>query len=263
MNPLTPQVLAMLKKETGIDSADAWWNIWWLISKPEHDNEEKKDAFEADDGTSLFQYAAALSYDRKERGVTMGIVGFTTACDGKDGEGDAKTLFDIYKTLGGEDLSPLMKGCAKNKAACKKLCKKIKSLGDEPAWVEAQWRALFAPGETGYLRQTMKAWKSIGVDAPSPLAIATVFDASLNQGSGGPDGGCVFLTKLGVRGDEDATLQKYNAWRAKVAGTKEYNEPAINGKNRAGQFESLRKAGCSSLEKCDAEIQRAIGWEMK
>lgn len=263
MDPLTPKVLQLLKSETGIDSKDAWWNIWWLVSKGEHDNEERGDAFESDDGGTLFGYCAALSYDWRERGCTMGCVGFTTAYDGKDGQGDAKQLFETYAKLGGEDLCEYMAGCTKKKSACKRLCKKIKSLQNDPAWIEAQWRALFADGETGYLRETIRAWQAVGIKNPSPLAIATVFDASLNQGSGGPDGGCVFLKKLAVKGDEDATLKKYNEWRARVAGTKQYNEPAINGKNRGEQFEKLRKAGCYSLEGCDKQIKEAIGWEMK
>lgn len=263
INPFNPQVLSLLEKETGIGSEEAWWNVWWLVSKPEQDNEDKDDAFLCDDGGSLFSYSAPLSYDWKERGVTIGLVGFTTAYDGKDGQGDAKELFETYKKLGGDDLIPLMKDCTKSKNKCKKLCKKIKSLADDPKWVEAQWRALFADSYTGYLRETVKAWKSIGVEKPSALAIATVFDASLNQGADGPDGGCVFLKKLGVKGDENETLKKYNEWRAKVAGTNDYNSPAINGKNRAGQFEYLRKAKCFSLEKCDKDIEKAIGWTMK
>ena len=260
-NPLNKDVLAMLEKETGIGSEDAWWNIWWLISKPEHDNDKKENAFMSDKkDLSLFAYASALSYDWKERGVTTGIVGFTTGCDGSD-DGDAIDLFKVYASLGGEDLTPMAKGCTKDKNKCQKLISKIHSLANDDKWILAQWRALFAP--RGYLRQTVQTWKKVGVAKPSPLAIATVFDASLNMGWDGKDGGCVNLEKLAVHGDEDATLEKYNAWRAKVAGTNDYNSPPINGKNRAGQYETLRKAKCFSLTGCDVEIKKAIAWEMK
>lgn len=261
-DPLNPSVLAMLEKESGIGSKEAWWNVWWLISKPEHDNERKSGAFDSDNkDISLFEYADALSYDWKERGVTMGLVGFTTAYDGKDAQGDAMGLFKIYKQLGGEDLAPLAVGCTKSKQKCQKLINKIRSIGEDPKWIEAQWRALFVDG--GYLRETMKAFKSVGIDKPSALAIATVFDASLNQGAEGPDGGCVYLKKLAVRGNEEETLKKYNQWRRKVAGTNDYNSPAINGQNRADQFEKLRAAKCHVLEKCDGEIKKAISWEMR
>ena len=262
-NPLNPAVMSMLSKETGIASEDAWWNIWWLVSKPEHDNTEKSKAFMSDKkGVSLFGYASALSYDWKERGVTTGIVGFTTGCDGKD-EGDAFDLFKLYASLGGDDLAPLAKGCTKDKSKCAKLISKIHEIGDDPKWIEAQWRALFAP--RGYLRQTMETWKKVGVEKPSALAVATVFCTSLNQGFDGRDGGCTNLEKLAVHGDENATLEKYNAWRSKVAGKPEcdYNSPPANGKNRALQYEKLREAKCFDLTNCDAEIKKAISWEMK
>ena len=263
-NPLNAEVLSMLAAETGLASADAWWNVWWLVSKPEHDNAARENAFASDKkGVSLFEYAAALSYDWKNnRGVTVGLVGFTTGYNGKD-TGDAMDLFKIYKGLGGEDLGPMAAGCTKSKEKCAVLVKKIQSLGSDPKWIEAQWRALFAPG--GYLKKTVDTWKKVGVPRPSALAIATVFDCSLNQGHDGPHGGCVWLEKLAVKGDENATLEKFNAWRRTVAGTNNYNAPPVNGRNRADQFEALRKAGVSSLEgpKAMEEIKKAISWVMK
>lgn len=263
-DPLNASVLAMLAKETGLASRDAWWNIWWLISKSEHDNEKKSAAFQSDEkGVSVFEWAGALSYDWKERGVTMGLVGFTTAYDGKDAQGDAMKLFETYTKLGGKDLSAFARGCTTSKGKCKRLVNIVRGLGDDPRWIQAQWNALFADGETGYLRQTVNTWRQIGVSNPSALAIATVLDASLNQGCGGPDGGCVFLKKLAVKGDEDQTLKAYNAWRRKVAGTNEYNDPAVNGQNRADMFEKLRQAKCFSLENCDSLIKKIVSWEMK
>jgi hypothetical protein len=196
----------------------------------------------------------------KKRGVTIGIVGWTTADSGKDGRGDAPALFRMYKELGGDDLEPYVAGCTKSKDACDKLIAKIAKIKNDPKWIRAQWQNLVT-GD-GYLAKTMEAWKKAGI-SPSALAIATVFDASLNQGYGGKDGGCVNLTKLAVLGDENATLRKYNAWRRKVAGTSEYNDPPCNGINRADQFEDLRKAKCFSLTKCDDAIAKALSWVMK
>lgn len=266
IDPLNDNVMALLKKTTGIDSAEAWRAIWLLISKSEHDNEDPDKAFLTDGGKSLFGYASALSYDCKDRGVTMGAVGWTTGCDGKDGEGDAGELFRIYKELGGDDFRPLMKGCCSSKEAREKLIKKIDKAADDPAWVHAQWTQLVTKADDGaYLYHTMKAWKDVGVDRPSPLAIATVFDASLNQGYDGKDGGCANLRKLGVHGDEDATLKKYNAWRAKTACRNAYNDPPANGTNRAHMFEELRKAKAYSLtgREAAAAIKKAIHWTMK
>lgn len=264
-NPLGTDVLKMLKTTTGLDDADAWRNVWLLVSKSEHDNEDPAKAFLTDKGKSLFSYASALSYDWKERGVTTGIVGWTTACDGKDGKGDAPVLFKIYKELGGEDLMKYCDGCTKNKAKCSALIKKVESLADDPKWIQAQWKQLVTKADDGaYLFHTVDTWKKLGIQ-PSALAIATVFDASLNQGSGGKDGGCTNLEKLGVKGDEDETLKKYNAWRRKVAGTNDYNSPKSNGEHRADMFEELRKAKQFDLKGAEAAkaIKKAISWEMK
>ena len=195
----------------------------------------------------------------------MGIVGWTTACDGKDGKGDAPVLFKIYKDLGGDDLMKYCDGCTKDKSKCSALIKKIESLADDPKWVQAQWKQLVTKADDGaYLFHTIDTWKKLGIQ-PSALAIATVFDASLNQGYNGKDGGCNNLEKLGVKGDEDATLEKYNKWRRKVAGTNEYNSPKSNGENRADMFEDLRKAKAFSLSGSEAAkaIKKAVSWEMK
>lgn len=265
-DPLNPAVLALLEKATGLGSAEAWRNIWLLVSKGEHDNEDPKKAFADDRGDNLFVYSSALSYDWKERGVTMGLVGWTTACDGKEGRGDAPSLFGIYKQLGGDDLNPYCKGTTSSKNACRKLIKKIKSLEGDARWVQAQWQQLVTKSDDGaYIYHTIETFKKIGIQKPSALAIATVFDASLNQGFDGKDGGTVNLEKLAVHGNENATLEKYNAWRRKVAGTNDYNSPECNGINRADQFEKLRKAGAFALTGNEAAkaIKDAISWQMK
>lgn len=261
IDPLTPGVMALLEKTAGISSKEALTNIFLLISKSEHDNTDPKKAFLTDKGKSLFGYASALPYDFKQRGVTLGIVGWTTGDSHKDGRGDAPVLFKQYEKLGGENLMPYVDGCCGSKEKCNKLIEKIKSIEDDPLWVLAQFQNLVT-GD-GYLAKTMDSWKKIGVPNPSALAIATVFDASLNQGWDGKDGGCTHLIKLGVHGDEDATLRKYNAWRRSVAGTNNYNSPPANGKNRADMFEELRKQKCHTLINCDKQMQKALGWEMK
>ena len=213
-------------------------------------------------GVSLFEWSSALSYDWRERGVTMGLVGFTTGCNGKD-TGDAFPLLKLYASLGGPDLTQMAEGCTRDKTRAAALIAKIQEIGRDPKWIEAQWRSLFVKG--GYFHETMSAWKKVGVERPSALAIATVFCTSLNQGWDGPDGGCTYLVKLGVAGNEDATLAKYNAWRRKVAGTNDYNSPPINGANRADQYEKLRVAKMFSLDGPDATaaIKSAISWTMK
>lgn len=266
VDPLNDDVMALLKKTTGLGSKTAWRAIWLLVSKSEHDNEDADRAFLTDTGESLFGYAAALSYDCKDRGVTFGLVGWTTGCDGKDGHGDAVEVFKIYEDLGGKDLRPLMQGCCASKEARTAMIRAIKAAAPDPKWVQAQWQQLVTKADDGaYLYHVMQAWKKAGVETPSALAIATVFDASLNQGYGGRDGGCTNLVKVAVHGNEDATLKKYNAWRRGVAGTCDYNSPPINGHNRADMFETLREAKAFSLTGPAAAtaIRKAIRWEMK
>lgn len=263
-DPLTPDVLALLGKATGLSDKEAWTNIWLLVSKSEHDNTDPQKAFLTDEGDSLFTYASALSYDAKKRGVTIGIVGWTTANDGKDGQGDAPELFEQYKQLGGEDLAPYIDGCTRSKEKREKLIAKIKTLKNDPKWSQAQFQNLVTGG--GYLAQTIKAWKKVGISTPSALAIATVFDTSLNQGFDDEKyGGCVNIVKLGVKGDEDKTLGNFNAWRRKVAGTNDFNSPPSNGVNRADMYEELRRGKQFDLKGADATkaIKKAISWNMK
>jgi hypothetical protein len=258
-DPLSPAVLALLEKATGLGDKEAWTNIWFLISKTEQGNDDLKKTWRTDENKSLFTYASALSYDRHKRGVTVGIVGWTTANDGKDSQGDAWKLFEQYAKLGGKDLAPHAKGCCDSQQKCDNLIARIAALDKDPKWAQAQFQNLVT-GD-GYLAKTMEAWKRAGVPKPSALAIGVVFDTSLNQGWDGPDGGCTHLTKLAVSGNESKTLEKYFAWKTSVAGTNEYNSPKINGTNRGKMWASL--AGCPSLRRCDAEIKKAVKWELK
>jgi hypothetical protein len=261
-DPLNPAVLALLEKATGLGDKEAWQRIWLLVSKSEHNNEDLDKAFLTDEGKSLFGYASALKYDMKKRGCTIGIVGWTTANNGKDGKGDAPELFKQYKKLGGEDLMPFVDGCCKSEEKCKKLIAKIHSIEDDPKWIQAQFTNLLT-GD-GYLAKTMEAFKKVGIPKPSALGLAVVFDTSLNQGFDGPDGGCDHLITLATTGNEEKTLKTYCAWKTKVAGTNEYNDPPSNGRARGKMFADLVDAKCFSLTKeCDAHIKKAIDWQMK
>jgi hypothetical protein len=260
LDPLSPEVLRVLQAATGLGKKESWNAIFLLVSKSEHNNEDPAKAFLTDKGTSVFTYASALPYDMKQRGVTTGLVGYTTADGGKDGHGDAPVLFRQYKALGGEDLMPFIPGCTTSKDACAKLIAKIRSLDKDPAWVQAQFQNLVT--DDGYLAQTMRAWKKLGIAAPSPLALATLFDHNLNCGFDGKDGGTANMIKLGVPGDEDASLKKFNAWRRTVAGKNCYNDPPSNGLHRADMFEELRKAKCYQLDDMPL-IKKSISWTMK
>lgn len=260
---LHEKVLERLGDATGVYDYDQWLACWFLISKSEHDNEDPDKTFACAKGGSVFQYCDALSYDWKQRGVTCGIVGFTTANSGKAEWGDLQPVLEILKRDGGPNLVRYAKTCHQDKDDAKKLCRKIRSLkgSDLDAFIDAQFEALLDKG--GYLYETVHAWKQAGVDAPSILAIATVFDASLNQGHDGKDGGCTNLVKIAEshHGDENKILKRFNAWRREVAGSKNYNSCAHNGESRSDMFETLRKRGQFQTRVEDAE--RVVTWTMK
>lgn len=259
---LTPGVLAMLGKATGLRDPQAWSNVLSLVSKPEHDRLEW---WLSNDNEDIYAWSEALKYDWSKntegRGVTMGIVGFTTHCDGKP-EGDAQDLFEEYVRLGGKNLAPMSKDCASDKDACKKLINEIKKIGDDEKWIQAQWNRLVAKGGSGYIYETMKICKDHGIETPSALTIASLFDCSLNQGATGHGGSISIAKKIDGKHDEKTFLRKFLNERLPIAGRNAYNDPPINGRHRVQQFIDLLDAGCMDL-KDDALIKKVTSWEMK
>ncbi len=259
---LNEKTLKILGDATGIYDYEQWLACWLLVSKSEHDNEDPAKTFIGHGGESVFQYADFLPYDWKERGVTTGLVGFTTSNCGKSEWGDLQPVLNILKESGGPDLGKYTKNCHKDKDDAKKLCKKIHGLSgkDLDLFIEAQFKALVVKG--GYIHETMHGFKKIGIEKPSMLAIATVFDASLNQGHDGKDGGVKNLIKLGEGvGNENDVLKKYNAWRRDVAGGSNYNSCKHNGHSRSDMFEDLRKDGKFDIT-C-ADVCKVNSWKMK
>ena len=244
---LTKDVLALLEKTTGLGDFEAWRNIWLLISKGEQDNDSVDGTFEIERNKgSLFGYASALSYDKDVRGVTMGIVGWTSKQDGPG-------LFKKFKELGGPDLIDL----------CKKggpdLIKKVHELSSDEKFIQAQWENLC--DEEGYVFETMKSFKKLGIEKPSPLAIACLLDCNLNQGFDGKFGGSSNIEKLGKHGDEKATLDKFLKWREPLADTHDFNQRP-NGSARVKMFEKILAAGDVQLKDMDG-LKKAMSWNMK
>lgn len=259
---LTPGVLDMLKKASGVGDAQAWSNALSLVAKSEHDRLEW---WLSDDGEDIYAWSSALKYDWSKktegRGVTIGLVGFTTHSDGKPA-GDAQELFQEYVKLGGKDLGPMSKDCASDKDACEKLIKEIKKIGQDEKWIQAQWNRLIARGGSGYVYESMQICKEHGVDNPSALTIAALFDCSLNQGATGKGGSRSIAKTIEGKKDEKAFLRAFLNARLPIAGHNAFNDPPINGKNRVKQFIELLDAGCMDL-KDDALIKKVTSWEMK
>ena len=244
---LTGPVLDLLKKETGIGDFDTWLRVWLLISKSEHDNEDVDGTFEIETNKgSVFGYASELSYDKNERGVTFGLVGWTSKQDGPD-------LFSKYHELGGPDL---VQQCKRGGRA---LISKIHSLADDDLFIRAQWENLCA--KHGYIYETMKSFKKLDIKKPSALAIACLLDCNLNQGYDGKFGGSKNIEKLGTQGDERKTMKDFLKWRLPIADTHDFNQRP-NGSSRVKMFQHIFDHGDMDLSDM-AVISKALRWNMR
>ena len=244
---LTKDVLSLLQKTTGLGDFEAWRNIWMLISKGEQDNDTPEGTFEVERNKgSLFGYASALKYDKDFRGVTMGIVGWTSKQDGPG-------LFKTYHALGGPNLVDLCK------KGGKELIDKVHSLSSDPKFIQAQWENLC--GDEGYIFETMKSFKKLGIENPSPLAIAILLDCNLNHGFDGKFGGSSNIEKIGKHGDEKATLEAFVKWRKPLADKHDFNQKP-NGTRRVEMFETILKSGDMQLKEMDG-LKKAMKWTMK
>jgi hypothetical protein len=265
---LTPEILRMLEKETGLGNARAWSNIMSVVSKGEHDS---LNWWLDSDKKNIYGFAAMLPWDWSKntegggRGVTIGIVGFTTHHEAKP-EGDAQLLFKEYARLGGKNLAPMSVDCAHDKDAGKRLIKEIKKIADDPTWMHAQWNCLMADSGSGYVSETMRICKKRGITKPSALTIAALFDCSMNHGATGSYGSRKLADKVPdhIRGEaqEKAFLKAFLEIRLPEAGKHGLASPPINGTNRVNQFLELLNKGCTDLLD-DAAIRNATDWEMK
>lgn len=252
-------VLVQLKTVTGLADPIAWSNAMSLTGKAEQNSLKW---WENDKGGDVYSWSTYLSYDWNrgpKRGVTIGIAGFTTHHNGKP-EGDAQDLFKEYKRLGGEDLAPMSKECAKDEDACKKLIAKIKTLKGDSKWILAQWNRLLQP--TGYIYESMQLLKKHKITNPKMLTLAALIDCSINQGYDGKHGCGDIVEKAGHEGNEAAFLQKFLEIRKPIAGTGAYNDPPSNGHNRVQQYIDLLKAKSWDLTD-DALITKVTSWTMK
>ena len=261
---LTTDILKILEKTTGIGDRDAWVNIFFLLSKSEHDNQRPENTFETSKGTSVFFFAKRLPYDGEQRGVTVGFAGWTTANDGNDKHGDFSKLGIRYKKLGGVDLRKLSKGLTKDKDKADDFCKKIQSLHGEYAdlFVQAQFEDLCHTN--GYIYEAVHGLKKAGIENPSPLALAAVIDTLINQGIGGKWCPVKWLEAFHAEhknAPERKILREFLKWK-KVAATKnEHNDPPSNGEKRSQMFIDLLDDDGYDLP--TALCEKVVTWTMK
>jgi hypothetical protein len=252
-----------LARATSISTTESLVAIFFLVSKPEHDNEKWDSTFLDDTGRDVFTYAAALSYDWKQRGVTTGIVGFTSANDGKASWGDLRPVLDRYARLGGKDaerMLSLSETAHKKKADADTLCHSINALKgrDRDLFEQAQIEALCAPG--GYVYEATAAIGGLDLP-PHPLYVSIVFDTALNFGLGGEHCPRKWLAKNGTRGDAKKTFRAFLEWKASVGSKNNHNSCKHNAEQRSKQFKKLLDKNHLTLPR--ASCEEAVRWTMK
>ncbi len=257
----TKKNVRMLKACTGIGSIDTWTAIFFLLSKSEHDNEAWDRTFVADGGGSVFFYAKRLPYDGADRGVTVGISGWTTANSGNDSWGDFHALAALYKRMGGIDLRRRALGLTTNEQKARKFCRAIRELQGDKAdlFVRAQIKNLCKP--TGYIYEAMEALEHAGLPHPKALTVAVVIDTLINQGLGGrwcakrwlEEHPCTDL-------DERKLLADFLAWKRVAATKNHHNSPPSNGEKRSDMFRTLLEKPCLDLTR--AACEQAVKWKM-
>lgn len=260
MDIFTPYRLDRLNQKLGLDwDTTPYTMAFFLVSKSEHNNQDPSKTFVSDKGTSVFTYAEPLSYDWMQRGVTMGVVGFTTANDGKASWGDAQKMLHVFHVLGGPDLLPQALRCHIDLTCAKHLCKTIESFSEheQRRFVDAQFEVLTSKG--GYLYESVDILRQLDIPV-RPLLVAAIFDTLLNYGIGGTYCPLTWLRKNAVRGSKTKTLRKFLKWKRSVSYKNNHNSCKQNGYNRSDMFQKLLKKKSWDLD--PVLCQRAVMWKM-
>lgn len=239
---------------------DEYSMIFFLVSKSEHDNMDPDKTFMSSDGGSVFTYAEALPYDWKERGVTMGIVGFTTANSGKAEWGDAQDVLRLFHKSGGPDLVEKAMRCHQSIDRAKSLCKEIRSLSPEMSTIFTRCQLESLTKENGYLFEAVNSIRTRDITV-NPLMVAAVFDTLLNFGIGGKYCPLKWLKKYATRGDETKTLRNFLKWKRVASCKNHHNSCSHNGKARSDMFRDLLDDKAWNLE--PSTCKRVVRWTMK
>jgi Glycosyl hydrolase family 46 len=254
-------VLPELARVTGISDAIVYSAMLALTNKAEQDSVTW---YLDSKGESIYGYAEALPYDRKQRGLTIGLFGATTADAGKDGKGDAMDLFKRFAALKGEDFTPYAKNLTHDKAACDLLAKKIRSIATDPKWQQAQWQQLLATNGNGYLFEAVAILKNLGFTTFAPLTLAAVYDCCMNMGPQKSKYGARWVVSQLPQTDltsEDTFLRAFCTARSKVAAKGGANSNEQNGFHRSMQYITLLDSGCKDLKNQTA-LENAMSWNL-
>jgi hypothetical protein len=252
----------LLNSKLGLQwSAQEYTMIFFLVSKSEHDNMDPEKTFLCADGNNVFTYAEALEYDWTERGVTLGICGFTSANSGNSKYGDAEKVFHRFYELGGPDLLPIALRCHKDKAAANHLCKTIQKFTTNETFLFTKAQLDIITNPKGYLYEAVKSIRQLDVPV-KPLLVSALFDTLLNFGIGGRYCPLAWMQKRGKRNSKTKTLRRLLRWKRKVGCKNHHNSCKHNGQARSDMFKQLLKKKQWDLQDIDT-LRKVVQWRMK
>lgn len=257
----SPSTLGSLNASLGVSWGPREYTmIFFLVSKGEHDNQAVDKTFETCEGAPVFTYADALPYDWKQRGVTIGIVGWTTANDGKASWGDAEKMLQRFADLGGPNLVAQAQRCHLDMTAAKHLCKTIRTMDEANTarFTRAQLEDITSPG--GYLFEAVRAIRAQEIPV-TPLLVSAIFDTLLNFGIGGRYCPLAWLSKHARTGSKTKTLRGFLRWKATVGSKNNHNSCKHNAQCRSKMFRRLLREKQWYLDQTACE--QAVQWTMK
>lgn len=253
---LTPHLVEFLNTKLELTfSEEQWLMIFFLTAKSEHDVEDPELTFQSHDKRNVFFYCEALPYDFRQRGCTLGLVGFTT---GGTEAGDAPAVFRKYHELGGPDLLEESKECYTNKSKAKAFCERIHNLEGDEAFVQSQLDVLCS--EDGYMYEAVKAIRKLDISV-SPLFFSAVYDSMLNFGLGSKWCPRKFLKHRGIERKHVRTLKDFLIWKRRASCKNNHNSCKHNGLNRANMYKSLLKKQGWDLPQ--NKVEKVVQWKMK
>lgn len=256
----SPATLTFLQSKTGMD-AEQWNNIMRMVNKSEQDDPSF---------SGWVKYYGYCQNIGDGRGITMSIQGATTGGP-NDGGPDGPGLFLLFDKYSGASSPSIAGGLSKAgvKASMSgqilkinesdsAFCAKISALENNANWRAAVWES-FYDNYIGYAVQQAKAR-----NFNDPIIIGAFADSALNQGATGSTGSLQdMLSKSGSSTNEKTFFTAFTTLREKVAGTQDFNSPAINGKNRALMWLNVYNDGGHTLIGVDSTITKVTSWTMQ
>ncbi|MBV8465378.1 MAG: chitosanase [Burkholderiales bacterium] len=255
----SPATLTFLQAKTGMD-AEQWNNVMRLVNKSEQDDPSF---------SGWVKYYGYCQNIGDGRGITMAIQGATTGGP-NDGGPDGPGLFLLFNKYNGAAKPSIAGGLSDAGVKAKMsgnilviqesdsaFCKRINALENNAAWRAAVWES-FYDNYIGYAVQQAR-----DRNFNDALTIGAFTDAALNQGATGSGGSLQdMLSKSGHSSNELTFMTSFLKLREKVAGTNDFNNPPINGYNRAKMWLDLYTYSAYTLKNVDGEIQSVSSWTM-